>query len=171
MAFLVQDDSGSIANANAYITEAEFMAHHDDRGGDYSAYTSVQIQQAIVQATDYLDVRFRFVGERQAVRQRTAWPRLGAVDANDDTRGGVPHEVKEACADYALIAAAGTINPAPTLDATGRVVQKKREKVGPIEEETEYAGGAAFVMPKYPEADRRLTMSGLVVAGRTIRRA
>jgi hypothetical protein len=165
--FDVQDDSGSVAGANAYITVAEFKSYHNARGNDFSAYGGGSIEKAIVKATDYLDQRFTFVGEMASVAQRTQWPRLSAEDASENLRTGIPFEVKEACAEYALIAAGQELNPVPTTPSS---VKRKREKVGPIEEETEYAG-SAFSLPTYPAADYKLFTSGLAMRGKIIRRA
>lgn len=162
MAFTVQDNTGGVAGANAYISVAEFKAYHDDRGASlYGAATDQAIQMAIVKATDYLDTRFSFIGEKAQTGQTTEWPRFDAWDREDEPVYGVPAEVKEACAEYALRALTAQINPDPTLDPTGRVVLSKSEQVGPISQSVSYAAGAAFEMPRYPVADRKLTMRGL----------
>jgi hypothetical protein len=166
MAFTVQTDNG-VANANAYITVQEFKDYHDDRGNSYSGMADPDIQKAIIKATDYLDQRFTFVGDQASVDQRTQWPRYDAIDASDNDRWGIPTEIKEACAEYALIANSTTLNPTPTI---GSNIKSKREKVGPIEEETEYTG-SSFALPTYPVADQRLYASGLVIRGKILRRA
>lgn len=170
MAFTVQDDNGSVAGANAYIDVAFLDAYHLDRGNTVTG-TTTEKEQAIVRATDYMDHRFRWVGERQSIDQRTGWPRIGAEDRDDDHRSGIPEEVKEACAEYALISLSATLNPTPTRDDTGRSMQSKSEKVGPISESVSFVSGGSFSMPKYPVADNKLRGAGLVVSGRIMRRA
>lgn len=162
MALLVQNDSGGVEDANSYITLAFFKSHHDSRGNDYSAYADSALEAAIVRATDYLDQRFSFIGERLNIDQDTQWPRLNAYDRDDNYVTGVPKEVKKATAEYALIAAAQALNPSPDRDATGRKVQSKSETVGPISESTTFAFGAVYEMPKYPLADQILFARGLV---------
>lgn len=171
MALLVQDESGSVAGANAYIDAAFFNAYHDARGNSLTGFTTEQREQAIVRATDYLDQRFRFIGDRISVAQRTAWPRLSAEDSDGNWRHGVPNEIKEACAEYALIALTQTLNPTPTRDPTGVAVIAKSEKVGPLSEYTQYGDGGALSLPQFPVADSRLKSSGLVVSGRDLKRA
>lgn len=171
MALTVQNDSGGINNANGYVTVVEFKAYHDDRGNDYSGNSDTVISKAIVRATDYLDKRFKFVGERGRVEQRTSWPRIDAEDSDGICRFGIPSEVKEATAEYALRALDGALAPDPARDATGQVVTSKSESVGPISESVSYGAGGAFVMPAYPAADRLLTVPGLTVSGRDLRRA
>lgn len=169
MAFTVQTDP-PMAGANSYSTVAEFRTYHKDRGNTIT-FGSGDIQKALIRATDYLDTRFSFVGDRQQSDQTTEWPRLDAFDQDDRLFTGIPEEVKEATNEYAFISLTAEINPSPTLDATGRAVEAKREKVGPIEEETRYTPGAAFILPKYPKADNKLIRRGLVENNRTLSRA
>lgn len=172
MALIVQDNTGSVAGANAYITVAEFKAYHDARGGDYSgAADDTALEQAIIRATDYLDQRFNFVGKKRIGRdQTTEWPRTDAWDRDRYYITDVPNEVKEACAEYALRAIAATLNPDPDRDASGQLVQSKSESVGPISESVTFVSGAVFVMPKYPAADQRLIKAGLVRTSGTVLR-
>lgn len=170
MAFTVQNSTGTEASANAYVTAAEFKEYHKDRGNSISAYSTSQIQAAIVRATDYLDLRFMYVGERAQSPQSTEWPRLNGFDIEEDLINGIPQEVKEATMEYALIALSATINPVPLRDDTGQIVTRKKERVGPIEEDTRYTEGPVFTMPKYPPADLKLIRRGLVVQGGTARR-
>lgn len=170
MAFTVQNDQGNVVGANAYISEAFFVAYHADRGNTYTA-TSTEIEQAIIKATDYLDQRFTFIGEKPDQSQTTEWPRLDAEDRNDNLRTGVPQEIKEATAEYALIALTQELNPAPTRDDTGALVSQRTDTVGPITESRTYANAASFSQPDYPKGDNKLISTGLVVVGRVMRRA
>lgn len=173
MALNVQDNSGTVAGANAYVTVAYFKAYHDARGNDYSAASSDQlIEKAIIKATDYLDQRFRFRGQRANSQntQATAWPRLDAVDDDDNWINGVPEAVKKACCEYALRAIAATLNPDPTSDDYGRSVRRVSKTVGPISKEVEYDNSSILSLPKYPAADRLLVAAGLLVNGTTLAR-
>jgi hypothetical protein len=62
--FTVQNDAGTAANANAYITLAFFKQYMDDRGRVYPVDAAVQL--GIVKATDYIDARWRlrFAGQK-----------------------------------------------------------------------------------------------------------
>lgn len=173
MAFTVQDDNGGVANANAYLTVAEFKTYHDDRAQSYGAVSDPVIEGAIVRATTYLDSRFRFVGDKvQGRDQTTAWPRSSAYDRDNDLVTGIPREVKNATAEYALraLTATGGLNPDPQRDATGAAVTMRKDVVGPIEETREYSAGTAFQMPKYPAADQWLRAVGLTRSGGEVRR-
>jgi hypothetical protein len=84
----------------------------------------------------------------------------------------IPTAVKQAQMEYALRSLTGTLMPDPITDTTGGFVTMKREKVGPIEEETRYSETRGrTTIPPYPGADRILLLSGLVVsaANRSIR--
>ena len=56
MAFSVQNDLGTVTDANAYITVAEFHAYWTDRNVDTSAMTDPVVQGRIVEATQYIDM-------------------------------------------------------------------------------------------------------------------
>lgn len=89
--------------------------------------------------------------------QSLIFPRQGLYGFDGQLIVGIPLKLKFATAEYAVRSLAGTLDPDPTYDATGGTVQRKREKVGPIEEETEYAaGGAIRIYADYPAADRLL---------------
>lgn len=170
MAFLVQDDNGSVADANAYISVAFYRAYHADRGQAVTG-TDEEIAQDIVKATQYLDTRFGFVGYVPDEDQTTQWPRVDARDSNDRYRHGIPREIKNATAEYARIARTATLNPTPSRDEYGQSIKSRSERAGPVSSSVTYAEGAVFKMPKYPVADQWLIASGLVERSGRIRRA
>ena len=179
MAFLVEDGNG-LAAANAYLSVADFKTHHDDRGGDYSAYTDPNIEAGIVQASDYIDKRFgrRFRGDKSTYAQGLEWPRVSAYTDEDYTFRDVPAPLQKATAEYALIVLqlARDLAPIPQpgfsiVDpVTGEVtigggqVSEKAEEVGPIKESTKWntgptnspmvgTGNMSQQIPEYPQAD------------------
>ena len=158
MAFTVEDGTG-IATANAYHDVDFFRAHHLDRGrtADVGTYPDLLVQGAIVRATDYVDQRFghRFRGFRESKSQGLEWPRLSAFDDDDFLLSDVdeiPRKLKMAVAEYTLIILQiGELLPIPARpfaeisrtdgsvvsEVSGQVA-RRREKVGPIEEENWY---------------------------------
>jgi hypothetical protein len=173
VALIVQNDNGTVTGANSYQTLAEFKAYHDTRGNSYAAAANdTAIEHALIKATDYLDQRFYFVGERAYGReQETEWPRVRAFDRDRYPVNGIPLEIKEATAEYALRAITADLNPDPDYDTTGQAIASKSETVGPITESVTYAGGGGVVMmPKYPAADQKLYKTGLVRDGGEVRR-
>lgn len=166
MAFTPQDDTGTVADANAYIDEDEFSAYHTDRGTDVSGYDEEVIQAAIVKATTYLDARFRFVGQRLNAReQSTEWPRSAAKDRDGRLVLGIPREIKNATAEYALRAITDELCPDPVRSDTGIPLQALRQTTGPFSESATYVPGGQFELPHYPMADLQLLRSGLVRTG------
>lgn len=166
MALILQNTDGTVAGANAYITVQQFKDYHADRGADTSAFDDEAIEAAIVRATDYLDQRFIFVGERRYGREQTTeWPRNSAWDRDRRSINDIPVEVREACAEYAIRALSQVLNPDPERDATGRPIHSKAQAVGPISESVTYAYGGVYTMPAYPAADRKLVKAGLVRSG------
>ncbi len=175
MALIVQDDTGTVAGAAAYVAVSYFKAYHDARGNPYSPYTDQQIEQAIIKATDYLDGRFSYRGVRanQTDVQSTMWPRWDAVDDDNNWVRGVPEAVKRACSEYALRALSSALNPDPVSpDDSGMRVRRVSKTAGPVSKDVEYqAFGPGFVMPLYPAADRLLVAAGLTLATNRTARA
>ena len=158
MAFLVQDDAGSVAGANGYLSVEAFKAYHDDRDGDYVGVTDDEIQSAIILATDYIDSRFdrSFIGFQNTLEQRTKWPRSSAIDRDFfDHSDTIPQVLKDATAEYALRSTSGDLAPDPETDDTNRTVTRKLERIdGVVTEETEYAEtGSTAIFRSYPVAD------------------
>jgi hypothetical protein len=194
MAFTVETGTG-IAGANAYDSVANIDTHHADHGQTaWNDFTTPEKQTAIVRATSFIDKRFgrRFVGVRSTKEQGLEWPRLDAFDQDGFLLSGtdaIPRQLLKAVAEYALRAAVcGILAPDPPLPVpkqdptdigtrpdqaeTGQLT-RKREKVGPLEEDKWFettsqvlgrnlAAGATgvksslvndFLIPEYPEAD------------------
>ncbi len=164
MSFVVEDGTG-LANANAYIDTTFADAYFADRGVAGWTGTSVVKQNAIVRATDYIEIRFSqlFKGAVLTTVQSLAWPRQsevvvdGVYYADPDFPTGVPVQVKKACAEYALRALTTTLAPDPEVDASGRPLIMKSEKIGPITETTQYVPGTRVsIFKPYPAADALL---------------
>lgn len=167
MAFTVQGDA-PIAGANAYVDVATFRAYWTDRGVATSpTFDDTAVQVALVKATQYLDVRFEYVGERVDRAQDLEWPRQFAYNDRNDQVTGVPTAVKHATIEYAYRALSASLLADPTTDPTGFVVKSKEEVVGPISERVIYDVKSGFALPDYPLADRILISRGLVVGGLT----
>jgi hypothetical protein len=189
MAFTVETGTG-VPGANAYDSVANIDTHHADHGQtSWDDFTTPEKQTAIVRATSYIDKRFgrRFVGVRATKGQGLEWPRLNAFDQDGfllSDVDAIPRQLLKATAEYALRAAVcGILAPdqplpvpkqdptdmgtRPDQGETGQII-RKREKVGPLEEEKWFDSNAAsalgavsvksglvndFFIPEYPEAD------------------
>jgi len=64
----------------------------------------------------------------------------------------------QSAAEYAVRAAIAPLYADPTVDESGRIVQEKYEKVGPLEERTTYlkSNSVGQITKPYPAADRLL---------------
>lgn len=180
---------------NVYILQAFVDTYHADRNNTrWTDFTVPEKEAAIIRATDYIDKRFgrRFRGDRQTKSQALEWPRLSAFDDDGFLLNGIdaiPRQLQKASAEYALRAAiCGVLAPDPigpvpkqsmetgagdrSIDVITGQVTRKRDKVGPLEEERWFEtdsqaaknlGATAkavqssvlsdLVIPEYPEAD------------------
>lgn len=181
MAFLAEDGTG-LSNSNSYCNVTEFEDHHLDRKqiASTTEFADVDIQAALINATDYVDKRFgrRFRGWRRKRTQALEWPRVDAYDDEDFLFSDLPSQLKRATNEYALLALRLARNLAPVpgtgfpvvdpetgavTDQAAGAVSSKSETVGPIEESTTYTEGSRIVtstgnvltqrIPEYPQAD------------------
>ena len=165
--FIVQDVDSPTDDANAYIEVEFFEQYCLDRGYTYTA-TDEEIQVAIVKATDYIDARWKFKGQRKQSYQSTECPRARVFSPTtghyiDD----LPLRFKEACAEYAFLALTQSLMPNPSQDASGRVVVEV-EKTLPdgIGQRYKYGGGGtAYLWPQYPLADRKMRSTEMLTSG------
>lgn len=178
MSLTVQNDTGTQAGANAYISLAEFKSYHDDRGNVYSDDDAV-LSAAIIKATDYIDQRFVFRGVKLAApAQTTQNPRKAGKytdhllrDHDGEDIVGIAPLLKNATAEYALRASEGPLFQDAPAPEGGRIINQLLQKVDVIETNTTYApstGAGDYVIPAYPAADQMIARSGLIVSSRRL---
>ena len=145
MPTFIPEDGTGLADANAYTTEAEADAYHDNYGQpvSWSGAAQADKEDAIRQSTQYLDGSYinRWRGFRGEKLQALDWPRRSVVDTDGWTRDSdaVPQEIKDACAIIALKVIDGdTLLPDVAAGLSG--IKSERNKVGPIEEAITYFG-------------------------------
>lgn len=163
MAFNVQNDTGTVTDANAYITVQEYRDYWVDKNVDTSGQTDDVVQGLIVEATQYIDQRYEYCGSPLAGRdQTTQFPRNCIYDRFCNPVEGVPREVKQACSEYAY--GGSTTSLSNTYTASEQSVKKEKDKVDVLESEVEYNGSKAnsSVWNVYQIADNILTNSGFV---------
>ena len=99
--------------------------------------------------------------------QPLEFPRAGLIDDSGRRVLGIPLRLKQAASEYAVRALAAQLFQDPVTDNTGRIVQEKTERVGPLEESVVYSEGATLeqLIKPYPAADRLLLE---FVTGRTV---
>ena len=157
MALIIQNDLGSQAGANSYVTMAEYIAYWLER--NVTIVDSVAVEADLISATSYLDSRYKYCGYKLNGRvQTTDWPRTGVTDHSvcpSELVEGVPQEIKDAQCEYANIhSAQGTLQPNEAL--TGGI-KKEKKGIGSLSKETEYCGCASSGgVISYPVADNKI---------------
>jgi len=154
MSFLVEDGTG-LAGATSYGSVTEFVLYWADRGKDYSDTDAELIVAALINATDYMEVRFgsKFKGRKVSGEQGLAWPRRYVTDREgyEIAYDAVPSRIKRACFEYAKRALDADLLPDPSGDPN---VISETKTVGPITTSKTYAGSATGTKVKpYPMAD------------------
>jgi hypothetical protein len=133
---IVEDGTGK-ADAESYLSVAEFVAYCDARGLDHGSHghNDTQREIALRKATAYVDTISRYKGQRLAPAQALEFPRDALYDWSGHPVTGVPKRVKDACAELASRALEGDLYE--DLDRGGLI---RSESVGPIS--TTYVDGA-----------------------------
>lgn len=133
MALIVEDGS-IVANADSYVSEADFTAYAASLGWTVNAGTQ---EADLRRAAMYLDRQYQWVGWRVDIAQTMQWPRHVDVliDGFSVASDSIPDAIKKAQMEIAYL-----FNQGEDLFAyaSGAPVKRKREKVEGIEEETEY---------------------------------
>lgn len=156
MAFVVEDGTG-LSTANSYNTIDFLDQYHTDRGNFTWTDESLAIKQAkAIIATDYIDVRFTYLGSKLKETQALEFPRDNLF-LNRTELEGVPDIVKKAHAELAFIALTQNLFNTPSVSDRGLLLTKERTRVGPIEEEFEYDAQLGIRTVKdFPIPDRLL---------------
>lgn len=99
-------------------------------------------ENALITATAYIDARFstRFRGWPVSADQALAFPRTG-IAAGCSQGKSMPPRLLSATVEYAVRALAGPLAPDPVSDPSGYAIRRRRRKLGPIENEWEFATG------------------------------
>jgi hypothetical protein len=147
--FLVLNDQASAALEDGETTSILITAHSSGVSGNDTPLSEVM---------DNFAIDVAFVNGLDSATQQREFPRGVLFDSNGIRVIGIPEKLKEACAEYAVRANVALLYTDPSVDATGRVVTEKMEKVGPIETRTKYEAGSALtqLIAPYPAADQLL---------------
>lgn len=155
VSFQLEDGTG-LADSNSYGSFAGYVAYWLDRGVTVTD-TQTVVEAALVKATDYLGLRFRWRGYRLLpMTQALDWPRCGVYTLDGVYIEGLPVELVKATYEYGFRAVSGDLMPDPTVDASGVTVVSSKDKVGPIEVERTFSGSASSTFRPWPAADRLL---------------
>lgn len=117
---------------NGYITVDSFKQWANTRLYDYTSYNDLEVEAAIVIAsTEFIDTTYQFKGEKLDKEQAMLLPtdEVAIADIENATAQAVWQQLR------------GLLFTPEQTTNEGEVL-RKREKVGPIEEETEYREGS-----------------------------
>jgi hypothetical protein len=120
---LITEDGTGVANANGYVTTAEFENYCDAHG---LTVTTGDAEAAIVRATMYIDAcfRLRFAGYMTFGRnQYLEWPRTAVLDSEYFPIGNneIPREIKNACCEAAQRELTEPNSLMPDLERGGQI--------------------------------------------------
>lgn len=142
MSLLIVEDGTIVADANTYVDVAFVDAYALSYG---FAFVGTQIlkEQAILRAMLYIEnFEKKFCGKRTSTSQTLAFPRTGLVNQVTGAAVGVntiPVDLKRAVAEGAI---AELVEPevlTKTLNSSEMNIIQRREKLGPMEREYQYA--------------------------------
>lgn len=117
---------------DAYASAEEVTDYLNARGASAAwDASSPEIQEAaIVEATSFLDVSFKWKGTISDTSQTLGWPRTCVWDREGRALEGIPTIIKNATAELANLALDGRLLPMERATGEGGVV---RDKIGDVE--------------------------------------
>ena len=168
MALIVEDGTG-LATAESYISVVDTDTYFAVRGNPtgWTGLATPDKEQHLRKATEYLDTRFLRVWKGVKIDSDMAldWPRRLVRDASGFllVTDALPVKLERATAEAALRSATTGLDPDV---ATPGSIESKRSKVGELETETHYLGGAAQTS-SFPQVDQ--LVAELIVGSNIVR--
>jgi hypothetical protein len=180
---LIVEDGTGVSDANSYgvlaIVTAYVTLRQDAKLLPWlSADESNQVAAAII-ATDYVDSRWRFLGEitypgdDDTDPQNLRWPRTSMIDERgvEVEEDELPIGLLNSWCEYAARALDPTTSEARMLrhdleaeDVSGRRVKEELKKIGPLVKQIKYQSSRAGKWPSYGNADELMKRSGFTSA-------
>lgn len=157
MTIIIEDGTG-VANANSYVSVAEFNAYATARNIDPTDYDTEQIEGALVVASvDFISVEYNFKGEPLTTTQGMQLP-------TDEVL--IVSAVKNATCAAALLHLKNRLFVDTTEIAINGVIASESKGVGSLSKSVSYtAGSSAAYTNKYPTVNIDRMLSGYVVGG------
>lgn len=140
--FIVEDGTGlSTANSLMSVADADAIIANYDNPSSWTDATTAVKENALRQATRYLNYNYIWDGAKTVSDQALQWPRVQTYDEDgllieNDT---IPQRVLEACAYLAT----QDVDGDSLIDdqQNEALVKKTKDVIGPITEEREYVHG------------------------------
>lgn len=145
---LIVENGTLVANANSYVSVANFIEWADARGVTYPALP--ELQQKILRAMDYIE-SLDFVGQKHEETQALQWPRdYVYIDGYSIESDEIPPEVKKAVYEATKV----------EIDGDSRLTASEREttseKIGDIAVTYSSSAGMKRTIPAVTKALRKL---------------
>jgi len=108
MAFIVEDGTG-IEDANAYV-DKPFAENYllGERLALFKALSDDEKEAAIIAGSQFVDISYDFIGNRQNLEQGLNWPRTDA-ELHGFVIEGVPTAIKKAACEAAVLSLAESL--------------------------------------------------------------
>lgn len=132
--FVVEDGSG-LTNSTSYCSVQDFLDYWNARAISHDSVEAEKIQGILVQATQYVDKSFKYIGQRPTAEQALNWPRWYALSPDGFVYSGVPNEIVYATCEAASLLLGGT----QLFTSAEAGVVGKTENVGPVQTSYQYA--------------------------------
>lgn len=133
--FIVEDGTG-LTNSNSYCSVQDFLDYWNARGISHDSLDVSKIESALVQATQYIDRSFRYIGQRPSLEQALNWPRWYAYSPDGFMYSGLPNEIVYAtCEATSLV-----LNDVQLFVSAESGISEKTENVGPVQTTYKYKG-------------------------------
>jgi len=101
---LIVEDGNVVSGANAYISNADFLAYHAARNNTaVASLASAVVDAAILYATEYLDSNYVWRGTPVDDDQELGLPTEDGYDDQGREIIGLPAQVVKACAELAYL--------------------------------------------------------------------
>lgn len=158
MAFIVQNDSGNVENANSYVdltfADSYFALTSNST---WSGLSSSAKQILLIKASSYADDRFRlnYMSIMLNKDQSTEFPRYPYANYQGYMVEGIPDLFKQAICEYALFANSNSFYLDPSYSNEGTVISKS-STVGPISTSVTYESGGQGTLKQIPTGDRKM---------------
>lgn len=156
-------DTRGVTYSNAELINTSVSAALRENTTSEVIFTAVQLGESgndtpLAEVSAGISILSVFKNGTEFGSQPLEFPRFNISDKAGRTIVGIPTGLKQASSEYAVRAVAELLYRDPIVDDTGRDVVEKRERVGPIEEQTRYAEGSGLtaLLKPYPAADRLL---------------
>ena len=140
--FVVEDGTGlEAANSLLSVADADLIDENFTSSALWVAATSAVKENALREATRYLNYEYVWNGFKVVLDQGCQWPRSEVYDEdyNYVDSASIPQRVQEACLYLAVKVVEGdTLLPDFTNESK---IKKSKEVVGPLTDEKEYVTG------------------------------